>query len=310
VGLDDSFPLDRQWICATNALTSEVNANIQAWRGAGHNCLGTIYAVTDLVSPLPEAPGLSICQQRDFLEHLDAPDLPVYALCLYEGDPLVLLRNLDTSLGLAQGRRCSAKFIRNRTVVVCFDQGEERTLTRVPLEKVTNGMNFKRWQVPLRLMYAGTVHRSQGMTLSRAVVDCRSEFWEHGQLYVALSRVRDPRELCILLPKDKVDPPIKIPIDPDVVKIVRQMSVPETDQFDSECVIAENSDAAAQQDNDLALLVHSTSSDEDYFIVRAMENMNEVCVDEDELTESEASVTNANVEIDGIDSNTLVSGGF
>jgi ATP-dependent exoDNAse (exonuclease V) alpha subunit len=50
------------------------------------------------------------------------------------------------------------------------------------------------------LIYAGTVHRSQGMTLDRAVVDLRRDFWEHGQLYVALSRITDPRNLCILLP--------------------------------------------------------------------------------------------------------------
>lgn len=44
-------------------------------------------------------------------------------------------------------------------------------------------------QVPLRLAYAMTVHKSQGMSMDRAVIDLGKAF-EYGQGYVALSRVR------------------------------------------------------------------------------------------------------------------------
>lgn len=52
-------------------------------------------------------------------------------------------------------------------------------------------------QIPLKLAYAITIHKSQGMTLSELLIDCENIFAE-GQLYTALSRIKNPKNMYIL----------------------------------------------------------------------------------------------------------------
>jgi hypothetical protein len=80
--------------------------------------------------------------------------------------------------------------------------------------------------IPAGLAFAGTVQRSQDMTLGRAVIGCRSEFWSHGPLYVALSRVQNPIDFCILLLPEPENRCIKVPADYNVVQVVESMRTP------------------------------------------------------------------------------------
>lgn len=71
-------------------------------------------------------------------------------------------------------------------------------------------------QVPLRLAWAITVHKSQGMSLDAAVIDLAQAF-EYGQGYVALSRVRTIEGLYLTGFNDRA-----LMLHPDIVEADRQ----------------------------------------------------------------------------------------
>ena len=54
-------------------------------------------------------------------------------------------------------------------------------------------------QFPLVLAFAMTVNKAQGQTLERLGIDLTKDVFSHGQLYVALSRVRSWNSLRIRL---------------------------------------------------------------------------------------------------------------
>lgn len=81
-----------------------------------------------------------------------------------------------------------------------------RTLTREVVAEFT--------QFPLRLAWAVTIHKSQGKTYDRAVIDLGSGAFAPGQTYVALSRLTSLDGLYLSRPLRPSD----IRVDPDVAR--------------------------------------------------------------------------------------------
>jgi len=56
-----------------------------------------------------------------------------------------------------------------------------------------------RTQFPLRLAYCTTVNKSQGQEYDTVLIDLRQQPFAHGQLYVALSRVKYADKVTVLI---------------------------------------------------------------------------------------------------------------
>jgi len=121
----------------------------------------------------------------------------VQNLQLTIGCQVMLLWNLDFDAGLVNGSRgVVIKFIQDMPIVR-FLNGVTRMIDYHVWELEENDQKLASIeQIPLKLAYALSIHKSQGCTLDYVITDL-SDVFAHGQVYVALSRVRTLEGLSI-----------------------------------------------------------------------------------------------------------------
>lgn len=116
-------------------------------------------------------------------------------LCV--GAQVMLLWNLDLENQLANGSRGIVIDFIEDTPIVKFLNGVERIIDYHIWEIEENGVKtMKLIQIPLKLAWAVSIHKSQGSSLDLAEMDLSNVF-EYGQAYVALSRVKKLEGLSI-----------------------------------------------------------------------------------------------------------------
>lgn len=110
---------------------------------------------------------------------------------------VMLIRNLDVPAGLVNGSRgVIIKFI-NDVPVVRFMNGVEKQISFIGWDFYSGiDLQLTISQIPLRVAYACTHHKTQGMTLDCVELNL-SDIFEYGQAYVALSRVKNLDSLVI-----------------------------------------------------------------------------------------------------------------
>lgn len=117
-------------------------------------------------------------------------------LCI--GVQVMLLKNIDLENGLANGSRgIVIDFVKDKPLVR-FINGELRLIDYAIWEIEENNRKILRFeQIPLKVAYAISIHKSQGYTLDCIEIDLFNIF-EYGQAYVALSRVKNIEGLNII----------------------------------------------------------------------------------------------------------------
>ena len=147
----------------------------------------------------------------ELLHTLHPPGMPPHDLHLKKDGVYMLLRNMNIKLGLCNGTRfvlldCSSPFLLKCQLIPVTPLGpdEEPTIFYLPRINSTPTdqfpFQFQRKQFPILPAFAMTINKSQGGTFDKVGIDLSVAVFSHGQLYVALSRVRSFHALRILLP--------------------------------------------------------------------------------------------------------------
>ena len=115
---------------------------------------------------------------------------------LIVGAQVMLIVNLDVEGGLVNGSRGVVVGFEHGYPRVKFRHGKTQTIDRYTWEREDTHFTLLKSQLPLKLAWACSIHKSQGATLDYAEMDISGVF-EYGQAYVAMSRVRSPESLII-----------------------------------------------------------------------------------------------------------------
>jgi ATP-dependent DNA helicase PIF1 len=130
---------------------------------------------------------------------------------------MLVVNSYFKTYGLVNGSRGVVEACNDATVTVKFQGDRLVAITRHSFEKqVSKYKSISRYQMPLKLAWALSVHKAQGTSLDKARANLKSAFCA-GQVYVTLSRARSAEGLHV----PKFDHS-RIMTEPKVVKFYEQ----------------------------------------------------------------------------------------
>ncbi|XP_031120314.1 uncharacterized protein LOC116023453 [Ipomoea triloba] len=209
--VDNIFPMFKEGGChqeymesrAILAPTLDVENAVNEYMTDLHVAESRTYLSCDTVCNADSNNGiLSDMHTLEFLNGLKASGIPKV------GSPVMLLRNIDHSMGLYNGTRLIitrlSEYVVEAKIVSGHNAEQIVLIPRMAMTPTNTRLPFKfqRRQFPLVLAYAMNTNKSQGQTLKHVGLLLRKPVFVHGQLYVAASRVSSPKGLRILISND------------------------------------------------------------------------------------------------------------
>lgn len=165
---DESYFKDRAILCPYNETVDDINNHIL-------NILPTQIKTFQSSDSICKASGCSVDHEElyplEYLNTLKFPSIPNHELHLKVGAPVMLLRNLNQSMGLCNGTRLIitqlAKWVVEAKIITGKNIGDKVLIPRIVMSPTDVKLPFllKRRQFPLRLCFAMTINKSQGQTL-------------------------------------------------------------------------------------------------------------------------------------------------
>lgn len=183
---------ERAILAATNNDVNAINKTIQD-QIVGES---VTYKSIDSVMNADEVVNYPI----EFLNSLELPGIPPHILTLKVGAAIILLRNINPPK-LCNGTRLAVKKLLpnviEATILNGKSKGEDVLIPRIPMIPTDMPFDFKRLQFPIRLAFSMTINKAQGQSLKVCGLNLENPCFSHGQLYVACSRVGQPKNLFI-----------------------------------------------------------------------------------------------------------------
>ncbi|XP_043476307.1 uncharacterized protein LOC122507577 [Leptopilina heterotoma] len=196
LSVQSSWLCDRAILTPTNEIALRINKNVLSLFEAEER---TYLSVNSHINQDD-----CIHYPIEFLDSITAPGLPAHELILKVGAPIMLLRNIHPPK-LCNGTRLRVRalhrFIIEAEILTCCAAGEIVFIPGIPLIPTNYSFEFRRLQFPISLCFAMTINKSQGQTMSTVgIALSESEFFSHGEFYVAISRVGSTTSIFIYAP--------------------------------------------------------------------------------------------------------------
>ncbi|RXW13239.1 hypothetical protein EST38_g12616 [Candolleomyces aberdarensis] len=195
--------------CVTRSILAPTNAQVDDYNILILNRLEgdtRVYFAADSLKEVDEAALPAPEGILDYVQKFTPPGVPPHSVTIKVESVCRLLRNFSIDRGLVKNVRVVVKGVGAWliTVQVLREDGpmaEEILIPRITFQtELKSGHTLCRRQFPLAPAYATTFNSCQGLTLDRVGVDLTSPVFSHGQLYTAISRIRNRNDGMILLP--------------------------------------------------------------------------------------------------------------